>query len=218
MTPLGAAAADEAVDPALARALLGFAPPGVLVAHRLILCGDDDTLLPEEAATMTVAQPARRRASGAARLIARELLSRLGCAPGPLPKTAAGAPLWPRGVVGSLAHDDRVALAAVARQRDVSGLGIDVEPATALPAELLDLVATPREQRRLGGDLRQARLLFAAKEAVYKALHPRDGVFLEFHEIEVDLAAAEATVRSGSTCRLRFCRAAHFVALALVVP
>jgi Phosphopantetheinyl transferase component of siderophore synthetase len=52
---------------------------------------------------------------------------------------------------------------------DVGALGIDVEPAECLPSELLDLVATPQERLNLGDDVYRGRLLFVAKEAVYKA-------------------------------------------------
>src|ERR1700738_2063745 len=51
-----------------------------------------------------------------------------------------GGGLAPRGVIGSLTHDARVAMAAVGRSCDVGAIGIDVEPAEPLPTELLDMV------------------------------------------------------------------------------
>ena len=108
----------------------------------------------------------------------------------------------------------RVAIAAVGMRRDVGAIGIDVEPAEALPAGLLDMVATPRE--RLSVDPYQGRLLFVAKEAVYKAVYPLDQTFLDHHDVEVDFAGRKAMVRNGRTVELRFSLSAHLVALAFL--
>src|SRR5205807_4882881 len=134
-----------------------------------------------------------RRASGAARIVARQLLAQLGYGAITLPRGASGEPIWPAGVTGSLAHDDRVAIAAVGLLRDVRAVGIDVEPAVPLPPEVLELIATPQELRKIVDDPLRGKLLFAAKEAVYKAVYPLDRIFLEFRDIEVDLAARSAT-------------------------
>ena len=115
-----------------------------------------------------------------------------------MPKGAGGAPIWPAGVVGSLAHDEEIAVAAVGLRRDFASIGIDVEPAGALPADMFALVATPRERRMIDDDPVKAKLLFAAKEAVYKAVYPLDRVFLEFGDIEIDLATGTATTRHGA--------------------
>src|SRR5262249_46843141 len=133
-----------------------------------------------------------------------------------LPKSASGAPIWPTGIVGSMAHDSRVAVAAVGRSRDITALGIDVEPAEALPPDLLDIVATPQEQLRLGDDPCRGRLLFVDKEAVYKAVYPLDRTFLEHHDVQVSLADHKATVRNGRVVELRFSISAHLVALAFI--
>ena len=65
-------------------------------------------------------------------------------------------------------------------------------------------------------DLLKAKLVFAAKEAVYKAAYPLDREFLEFGDIDVDLAAATATTRTGRSFALRTCISPRIVALALV--
>lgn len=205
----------DALDPTLGRDLAALAPPGLLIGHRLILPGDEDTLQPDEAASMASAAMARRRASGAARVVARELLAQLGHGGVAIPRGASGAPLWPAGVVGSMAHDDRVAVAAVGLVRDIAAVGIDVEPAQPLPPDMLELVTTPNERQTIANDPLQGRLLFAAKEAVYKAAYPLDGVFLEFRDIDVDFAGAKAVTQTGRTFALRTCNSSHVVVLAL---
>jgi 4'-phosphopantetheinyl transferase EntD len=203
-------------DTSLQSALAALAPPGVMIGHRLITAGDEHALLPEEAPAFAGSVVKVRRASGAARIAARELLTRLGYPSTALPKGPSGAAIWPPGVVGSLAHDARVALAAVAADREIGALGIDVEPAECLPPELLDLVATAQERGRIADDPYRGKLLFTAKEAVYKAVSPLDRVFLDHHDVEVDLAEGIAVTRTGRIVQVRSCVAAHIVAVAFI--
>lgn len=190
--------------------------PGILIACRAIAPGDEHALLPEELPAFAASVVKVRRASGAARLAARELLTGLGYLRCPLPKDPSGAPVWPPGVVGSLSHDAEIALAAVGRSREFDGLGIDVEPAEPLPPDLLDIVATPRERLGLAADPYGGRLLFAAKEAVYKAVFPLDREFLDHHDVEVDFAARKARVRAGREVELRFATTSRLIALAFI--
>lgn len=207
---------DTAVDPSLARAMEALAAPGLMLGHRLISPGDEQALLDAEAASITSPVVALRRASGAARIVARQLLAQLGHSGVPLPRGASGAPVWPESIAGSLAHDDQVAVAAVGMKRDLHGVGIDVEPAVALPPDMLRLVATPQELRRIADDPLRGKLLFAAKEAVYKAVYPLDRVFLEFGDIEVDLAGRKAVTRTGRALTLRYCASSRVVVVALI--
>jgi 4'-phosphopantetheinyl transferase EntD len=203
-------------DPLFQSAIDALSPPGILIGHRLISHGDEHALLPEEAPAFASSVAKVRRASGAARTVARQLLMRLGQPACALPKSASGAPVWPAGVIGSLTHDSRVAVAAVGMCRDVGAIGIDVEPAETLPAELLDIVATPQERLKLGDDPYRGRLLFVAKEAVYKAVYPLDRTFLDHHDVQVSLADRKATVCNGRVVELRFCISTHLVALAFI--
>ncbi len=193
-----------------------IAEPSILIGHRVIATGDEAALLPEEAVYFQRAIPEVRRQSGAARLVARELLSRWGYQETAILKTASGAPVWPRGVAGSLAHGGQAALAAVARKADYFALGIDIEPAEALPDNLADMIATPVERSRYGPAFLRGRQLFAAKEAVYKAIYPLDGCFLDFHDIEVDLAAQTARASYGRTARVKVLTGSHVIALAFL--
>ena len=215
---MGDLVSRAANGPSLQQALDAVAVPGLLIGHRVISPGDGDALRAAEAASISSSIANVRRASGAARTVARNLLAQLGHPEAQVPKDAGGAPVWPAGVVGSLAHDDEIAVAAVGLRRDFASVGIDVERAGALAADMLALVATQSERRRIADDLVKAKLLFALKEAVYKAVYPLDRLFLEFGDIEVDLAAGTATTRPGRTLTLRSCMSSHIVALALVPP
>ena len=190
--------------------------PSVLIGWREIRRGDEQALLPEEARALQRAVGGVRRQSGAARFVARALMARLGAAQGPILRPDRGAPIWPPGIVGSLAHDGRMAVACVARGDDVASLGVDVEPDEPLPPELKETVATPRERGRYGAGLLAGRWLFAAKEAVFKATFPLDGAWLDFHDIEVDLDLGLATTSSGRRVKLRFRPSVHLVVLAWI--
>ena len=136
-------------DPDLERAIAALALPGVAIGYRRIRPGDEDALLDEERGSMASSLADRRRASGAARIVARQLLDRFGHARCPIPRGADGEPLWPAGMIGSLSHDDEFAVAAVGRAQDVGAIGIDIEPAVPLPGDMIDLVATPSELSKI---------------------------------------------------------------------
>ena len=160
-------------------------------------------LLHEEMASLSFPTFERRRASGAARRVARELMNSMGLSGLPILRSTFGTPIWPAGVVGSMAHDDRIAVAAVGLRRDVDAVGIDIEPVTPLQPDMLELIATPRERHAIADNPLGAKLLFVIKEAVYKAAYPLDHEFLDFHDIAVDLPAGsrrpEPDARSRST-------------------
>ena len=202
---------DERV---LAQALGSLAPAGILLGCRRICPGDQALLLPEEALSVTVTRDAARDASGAARQVARRLVATLEQGRKPIVRSAAGAPLWPAGLVGSLAHDDHFAVAAVARADCFSALGIDVEPAEPLPDDVASIV-------RMSGDVTEgieeslaARALYSAKEAVYKAVFPRDGIILGYEDIVINLAEGRGTTRTGRCVRLVFVTAPRIVVVA----
>jgi 4'-phosphopantetheinyl transferase EntD len=203
-------------EPSLQFEIERISLPGIKIGHRLISPGDEYALKPDEICAVASSATKVRRASGAARIVARELLADFGHIECAVPKAPSGAPIWPAGMVGSLAHDHRVAVAAIAKSYRFFALGIDIEPAEVLPSELLDIVATPQERLQIRNDPYHGRLLFAAKEAVYKAVFPLDQIFLDHHDVQVNFANQNATVPNGRVVELRFCIASHLVVLAFL--
>jgi 4'-phosphopantetheinyl transferase EntD len=203
-----------ATQGALIAAMAGFAPPGIRTACRAIEAGDEALLTEDEARSISTVVAHARDASGTARQEARRLLEAGGIAGHSLLKTASGAPVWPDGIVGSMAHDGCFAVAAVAPALAFSALGIDLEPAEPLPQEVADIVMTG-EDRIAGVDpLLAGRLLFSAKEAIYKAVFPKDGQILGYEDIAVDFASRQGVVRSGRRLSLAYCLAPRLVVLA----
>lgn len=106
-------------------------------------------------------------------------------------------PIWPSGVVGSITHCEGFVAAAVGHANRYRSIGIDAEPAEPLPTDIAGRIVTPAECRRLesiGRDIAAAdRLLFCAKESVYKAWHPLTGRWLGFHDVDTTVDVAKQT-------------------------
>jgi 4'-phosphopantetheinyl transferase EntD len=150
-------------------------------------------LFPEEEAIVGRAVEKRRREFTTGRACAREALAGLGIPPGPIATGGRGEPVWPADVVGSITHCDGYRACAVARTTDLLTLGIDAEPNEPLPEGLLGDVARPEERPNLA-ELARAepgihwdRLLFSAKESVYKAWFPLTGAWLGFEDARLEI-------------------------------
>ncbi|WP_322419340.1 4'-phosphopantetheinyl transferase family protein [Mesorhizobium huakuii] len=196
--------------------MAAIAPRNVRTGCRVIGDADEAHLLPDEAHSIPARQPAMRRASGAARWIAHRLLADIGIGDLAIPRAPSGAPVWPDGTIGSLAHDDDMAVAAVAPVGGIVSLGIDVEPAEPLPDDIFAIVATGADRTGAADPRLAGRILFAAKEAVYKAAFPLDRQVLGYEDIAVDLDAGRATTKTGRKVSLAYCVAPRVVVLAFV--
>ncbi len=147
-------------------------------------------LWPTEAATLTRAIPKRRAEYAAGRRAARAAMVDLGRPAAAIPQGSDRAPLWPAGMTGSIAHCDTCCIAAVARIDDCTTLGIDVEQATALDADLIAIICTPTEQDWLASQPAPglcAKMIFSAKEAVYKAQYPLTGQVIGFDAVTLTM-------------------------------
>jgi 4'-phosphopantetheinyl transferase EntD len=159
----------------------------------------DAVLFPEEEALVAAAVGARRREFATGRGCARAALAELGVPPAPVLRGERGEPRWPPGIVGSITHCAGYRGAVVARTRDVLTIGVDAEEDEALPAGVLDIVSLPGERDRLRGLAAAApgtcwdRLLFSAKESVYKAWFPLTGRWLGFHDADISINPADGT-------------------------
>ncbi|MCX3289153.1 4'-phosphopantetheinyl transferase superfamily protein [Streptomyces sp. NEAU-H22] len=153
----------------------------------------DTPLYPEEAALVARAVAKRRREFAVVRSCARRAMEKLGVPPQPVLSGERGAPRWPAGLAGSMTHCDGYGAAALVRAADLASLGIDAEVHGPLPDGVLASVALPAEEvrlRRLAAerpDIHWDRLLFSAKESVYKTWFPLTGKWLDFMEADIEL-------------------------------
>lgn len=163
------------------------------------------SLLPDERVGLDRMADVRRAEYSSGRRVAREALALLGienCG-----VTARGrVPIWPPGVVGSITHSRELAMAMVGRDARVAGIGVDVEQEHRVDARVAARVLVPEERGSLVEEDWQT-MLFAAKEAVYKAVNPLVGEYLEFSDVEVSASrdgtfAAVTTRPRQSTARI----------------
>lgn len=154
-------------------------------------------LSPEEEALVTGASDKRRRDFALGRACARTALDQLGM-PGMVGRAPHGAPVWPAGVTGSISHTEGYAAAIAARRSGFTGIGVDAEHVGRVEENLWPRLFTGEERAFLGGQgdvAAMATLLFAAKEAAFKAANPQAGQALQFQALSVD-------VRGDGTFRL----------------
>ncbi|MFJ8585182.1 4'-phosphopantetheinyl transferase [Streptomyces sp. NPDC093595] len=174
-------------------------PPSVAAVESF---ADDttDTLFPEEAALVARAVETRRREFATVRRCAREALAKLGAPAAPILPDPKGAPGWPPGFIGSMTHCAGYRAAAVAPGTALAALGIDAEPNLPLPDDgVTALVTLPEERPHLAAlaahhpEVHWDRLLFSAKETVYKVWYPLTRRWLDFHEATITMDPASST-------------------------
>lgn len=195
-------------------------------------------LYPAELHHISRAVLKRREEFATVRACARRALGRLGVDRPALVPGRGGEPPWPDGFVGSMTHTDGYCAAAVARRTVALSLGIDAEPNEPLPEGVVDLVTGPDERARLAAltvrrpDVCWDRLVFSAKESVFKTWYPVMATWLGFEDVDlrpdprgtfsvtpVDPAfgAPGAALLAGLRGRWQLC-GSHLVTGALVPP
>jgi 4'-phosphopantetheinyl transferase EntD len=150
-------------------------------------------LHPEEAQLIETSAEKRRSEFQTGRACARLALERLGVATAPILAGDRGEPLWPSGVVGSITHCSVYRACAVARTDALVSLGIDAEPNLPLPDGVLARIAFGPERaiESPAPGVCVDRLLFCAKEAIYKAWFPLNKKWLGFEDMEVTFTHGE---------------------------
>ena len=148
-------------------------------------------LLPAERDAIEGAAQTRVEQFTAGRVCSRIALGRLGvAATTPIERGEDRAPVWPSGFIGSISHTDTWCAAAVARTDTLRAIGIDLESATPLKEALWRRVCTKAERERLRelpDSGLMGKILFSAKESVYKCQYPITTQFLGFHAVEVEI-------------------------------
>jgi 4'-phosphopantetheinyl transferase EntD len=176
-----------------------LAPPGAVLIS-LVDEGQAVALHPQETPLVARAGEKRRRDFALGRACARAALAVLDFPAGPVGRTDSGAPLWPDGAVGSISHTRGFAAALVGPAAQFRGLGIDAERGDAMDDALAPRLFVASERvllSRLDAARRRdlATMLFSAKEACYKLLHPLTGQRLDFHQLEIVPGAGQFTAR-----------------------
>ena len=140
----------------------------------------EDQLFAEELAAVAAASPQRRHQFATGRVLLREVIGH----DGPIPMAADRRMVLPPGVVASLAHDDRIAVAVAASSSALVGLGVDVEPLADLDADEAALIIRPDDE------VDDPLVAFVAKEAAYKAWSRPGRPILDHHDVRLTAQAS----------------------------
>jgi 4'-phosphopantetheinyl transferase EntD len=196
-----------------------------------------EMVFPGEEDLVANAVEGRRREFVTARRCAREALAELGHAPAAIRSGPKREPQWPAGVVGSITHTAGFRAAAVAPRSIFASLGIDSEQNGPLPNGIEESITVAGEPEMLAAldsafpETQWSRLLFSAKESIYKAWYPLTSRWLGFEDarLTIDPAgtfAAQLLIDGARTdggpplteLRGRFLVAQGLIATAVAVP
>ncbi|MFJ8363518.1 4'-phosphopantetheinyl transferase [Streptomyces sp. NPDC093984] len=171
--------------------------PAVARAAQIVGHDDDVRVLPEEIAALGRVPQARMWEFAAGRTCARRAMRALGLPASPILIGAHREPVWPRGIVGSITHCPGYCAAAVASEQDLAAVGIDAEPHEGLPAGVLETITAPAELAALedlpSGPVCWDRVLFSAKESIYKAWFTLTRTWLDFTDVFVTVHSPDGS-------------------------
>jgi 4'-phosphopantetheinyl transferase EntD len=155
------------------------------------------SLYPEEHAGIVRAVQSRRSEYSTGRWLARQGLAALGVPAQAIPSGSAREPIWPAGIVGSLTHSSSVCAVVLGLAADYRGVGLDLELAEPPQTELADIILSSTEAREHCSP-QALRLVFSAKESVYKCIYPICRTFLDFRDVDVRIDHAHSTFSAES--------------------
>ena len=160
---------------------------------RTPLCREEELLIED-------AIEKRQREFRAGRHAAHQALERLDAPWGPLLRGEQRQPIWPAGYLGSITHCRDACVAVCAKSDELVGLGVDVEPLKPLPKGVERYVHTPEESSAMEslGTLPE-RLVFSAKESIYKCYHPMVGQHIGFQSVSVEFDPDNRTFKFQPT-------------------
>ncbi len=136
----------------------------------------------------------RREEFTLGRICAHRALSRFGLESVPILRNSeTREPCWPNSVWGSITHSAGFAAVAVGLKKEINGIGIDLESfSRSLDIKISRHVCVASELEWLESlKIKQARralrIIFSAKESIFKCLYPRTKTYFSFKDAEVSV-------------------------------
>src|SRR3990167_5268437 len=147
-----------------------------------------------EEALVEKAVDKRKREFRAGRHAAHALFRQVGADCPALLRGMQREPGWPAGWTGSISHTSGICMAAIAATSKYASLGVDVEQATPLKPDILDMICSKDEQAHLRDIARLSgigvaldKLVFSAKESAHKTYFPLNAHTLDFLDARIEL-------------------------------
>lgn len=167
--------------------------PGIQLAGGIV--SDDVKQVNEkEFGLISSAGVKRQREFLCGRHYAHQILDSMGYGNFVISKDDKGCPAWPDGIVGSISHTNDYCVVAIAADECRSSVGIDLEESGRMKQSLWGRLFTQSEISQLKSieqpieQMRQAAILFSAKEAFYKYDYPLHQQQYDFTDVEVTLS------------------------------
>ena len=153
----------------------------------------DFLLHPEEEEISDSFGSSKRRAEfSLGRYCARRALSKFELQSLPILRNMESRePCWPKSVRGSITHSEGFAAVAVGLAKDVSGIGIDLELLSrVVDFNIMRHVCVDNERKLLESlpseqANRNLRIIFSAKESIFKCFFPISKTYLCFQDAEI---------------------------------
>jgi enterobactin synthetase component D len=107
-----------------------------------------------------------------------------------LPVGVERGPVWPEGVIGSISHSKKMAIGCVGKVDQLKSIGIDTEEIFSQQTikDIQKVIALDSEKEMIAREIPEKytnlaySILFSAKEALFKAIHPLCKTFIDFQE------------------------------------
>jgi len=130
-------------------------------------------VLQAEASLLDGVSQARAREIIAGRNLARRMMKCMGLPAAPILRDQFGAPIWPTGLCGSIAHSRRHVALALSYLSELRSVGIDIVDGDSLGQEARSIATNEEIQAFVASSLASgideaANLIFSAKEALFK--------------------------------------------------
>lgn len=185
----------------------GMLPPQISVAE-IGNAKEAPSLFPSERTQAAAFTLERRYEFAMGRQCARAALAALGFPPTEIPAGRNREPVWPAGVRGSLSHASGAWAAAVALRSDILSLGLDIDTDEALPEETAEEIVRRDERAQptpIGMPIELwEKIVFSAKESVFKAWFPATGTWLGFPDCRIGVEDSGTITAEVITARPTF--------------
>ena len=146
----------------------------------------------EEKISASFGSSKRRAEFSLGRYCARRALSKFELQSLPILRNIESRePYWPKSVRGSITHSEGFAAVAVGLTKDVSGIGIDLESLSkVVDFNIMRHVCVENERKFLDSlspehATRNLRIIFSAKESIFKCFFPISQTYLHFQDAEI---------------------------------
>ena len=109
-------------------------------------------------------------------------------------------PIWPKGIIGSISHNNSFVCAAVTTSDYYKGIGIDVEEDEAIQVSQHNIIFTKNELLWIEREQNSAqenihKIIFSAKESLYKCIYPIVKKYIDFKQVEMEIDFENQTLR-----------------------